>query len=111
MKALVLTEYNKFDYLDVPTPTPGTGEVLIKVKACAVCGSDVHGMDGSSGRRQPPDIMGHEASGQIEAAWLLAIGRSPTERQRQALTAYADKFGLPAACRVIFNSNEFVFVD
>ena len=39
MKALVLTEYNKFDYLDVPTPTPGTGEVLIKVKACAVCGS------------------------------------------------------------------------
>ena len=37
MKALVLTEYNKFDYLDVPTPTPGTGEVLIKVKAARRC--------------------------------------------------------------------------
>lgn len=52
-----------------------------------------------------------DTPGQIDAAWLLAIGRPPTEKQRQALAAYADKFGLAAACRVIFNSNEFVFVD
>jgi len=36
-------------------------------KACAVCGSDVHGMDGSTGRRRPPIIMGHEAAGVIES--------------------------------------------
>jgi L-iditol 2-dehydrogenase len=35
------------------------------VEACGICGSDVHGMDGSTGRRQPPVIMGHEASGSI----------------------------------------------
>ena len=39
--------------------------MLVEVKWCGICGSDVHGMDGSSGRRQPPLIMGHEASGEI----------------------------------------------
>jgi len=65
MKALVLEEYNKFVYRDVDDPQPASGEVLIHVKACGICGSDVHGMDGSTGRRQPPIIMGHEASGVI----------------------------------------------
>ena len=67
MKALVMEEYNRLTYKDVPTPVAGPGEVLIRVKACSVCGSDVHGLDGSTGRRRPPIIMGHEASGVIEA--------------------------------------------
>ena len=66
MKALVLTEYNRFEVSEVPMPEVGAEEVLIRVRACGICGSDVHGMDGSSGRRLPPIIMGHEASGQIE---------------------------------------------
>jgi len=65
MKALVLQQYNKLEYQDVPDPRPGPGDVLIQVQACGICGSDVHGMDGSSGRRIPPVIMGHEASGVI----------------------------------------------
>jgi L-iditol 2-dehydrogenase len=67
MKALVLEAYNKLVYTDVDEPEIGAGEVLIEVKACGICGSDVHGMDGSSGRRHPPLIMGHEASGVIAA--------------------------------------------
>ena len=65
MKALVLKEYNQFAYEDVPEPKPNPGEVLIQVKACGICGSDVHGMDGSTGRRRPPIVMGHEAAGVI----------------------------------------------
>jgi L-iditol 2-dehydrogenase len=65
MKALVLEEYNRFEYKEVAQPEAGPGEVLIAVEACGICGSDVHGMDGSSGRRQPPIIMGHEAAGII----------------------------------------------
>lgn len=65
MKALVLEEYNKLVFKDMPIPEIGEKEVLIEVKACGICGSDVHGMDGSSGRRNPPIIMGHEASGVI----------------------------------------------
>lgn len=66
MKALVLNGYNKFNFEEVPMPKYWVNDVLVKVKACAICGSDVHGMDGSTGRRIPPIIMGHEASGIIE---------------------------------------------
>lgn len=65
MKALVLDEYNQLNYRDFPDPVITDDEVMIEVKACGICGSDVHGMDGSTGRRIPPVIMGHEASGVI----------------------------------------------
>lgn len=65
MKALVLKEYKKFSFEDVAEPQLRPEEVLVAVKACGICGSDVHGMDGSTGRRRPPIIMGHEASGVI----------------------------------------------
>ncbi len=74
MKALVLKAYNTFSFEDVPLPEIGPQDVLIRVKACGICGSDVHGMDGSTGRRIPPIIMGHEASGLIEQ-----IGSGVTE--------------------------------
>ena len=51
MKALVLEAYNKLVYKEVEKPEPAPGEVLVKVKAAGICGSDVHGMDGSSGRK------------------------------------------------------------
>jgi L-iditol 2-dehydrogenase len=67
MKALLLTEYSKLEMADVPVPQPAANEVLIRVEACGICGSDVHGYDGSSGRRIPPLVMGHEAAGTIES--------------------------------------------
>jgi len=65
MKSLVLEKYNEFILRDTEIPELKPGWVLIKVEACGICGSDVHGMDGSTGRRQPLVIMGHEASGII----------------------------------------------
>jgi L-iditol 2-dehydrogenase len=65
LKALVLREYGKLVYEDVPRPEIAADEVLVKVEACGICGSDVHGLDGSTGRRRPPLIMGHEASGVV----------------------------------------------
>src|SRR6476619_5388391 len=67
MKALVLESYMDLRYEDVPSPEISPNEVLVRVKAVGICGSDVHGMDGSSGRRIPPIIMGHEAAGDIAA--------------------------------------------
>ncbi len=67
MKALLLTEYKKLEVTDFPAPTPGPNDVLIKVQACGICGSDIHGYDGSTGRRIPPLVMGHEAAGIITA--------------------------------------------
>lgn len=66
MKALLLAEYGKLEIADMPCPEIGADDVLVRVRACGVCGSDVHGYDGSTGRRVPPLIMGHEAAGVIE---------------------------------------------
>jgi len=65
VKALTLKEYNRFSFEDAPEPPLRPDSVMVAVKACGICGSDVHGMDGSTGRRQPPIIMGHEAAGVI----------------------------------------------
>ena len=88
MKALVLEEYNKLVYKNVPEPQIGEDEVLIQVKACGICGSDFHGMDGSSGRRQPPIIMGHEASGIIAEIGSRVDGWQKGERVTFDSTAY-----------------------
>ena len=88
MKALVLEEYNKLVYKDMPVPEIRSNEVLVRVKACGICGSDVHGMDGSSGRRIPPIIMGHEASGIIEKAGKDVDQWNPGDRVTFDSTIY-----------------------
>src|SRR5512145_1828622 len=66
MKALLLSEYKKLNVVEMPVPSIADDEVLIRVKACGICGSDIHGYDGSTGRRIPPLVMGHEAAGVVE---------------------------------------------
>jgi len=65
MKALLLSKYRQLEVAETANPKIGEDEVLIRVEACGICGSDVHGYDGSSGRRIPPIVMGHEAAGTI----------------------------------------------
>lgn len=66
MKALELVGPSALKVVDKALPEISASDVLIQVKACGICGSDIHGMDGSSGRRIPPVVMGHEASGVIQ---------------------------------------------
>lgn len=80
MKALVLEQYNHFVYRDVPEPITGPDDVLIQVKATGICGSDIHGMDGSTGRRIPPIIMGHESAGVIAQVGERVSGWSVGDR-------------------------------
>jgi L-iditol 2-dehydrogenase len=65
MKALLLTEYKKLKLTEMPEPPLAPDDVLVRVKACGICGSDIHGFDGSTGRRVPPLVMGHEAAGVV----------------------------------------------
>ncbi len=80
VKALVLTAYRKLEIRDVPRPEPGPRDVRVAVRACGICGSDVHGYDGSSGRRIPPLVMGHEAAGIVEAVGAEVAGFKPGDR-------------------------------
>jgi L-iditol 2-dehydrogenase len=88
MKALTLVAPSTFEFGEASAPQPGKGEVLVDVRACGICGSDLHGMDGRSGRRIPPIIMGHEAAGEI-----IALGDGVT--------------GWKVGERVTFDSTEY----
>lgn len=65
MKALVMRQPVEFEYADWPIPEITDTQVLVRVRAVSICGSDVEGSRGKNGRRIPPIIMGHEASGEI----------------------------------------------
>jgi len=65
MKALVYHGKEDLRYEDVTTPKPKEGEVLLKVKAVSICGSDLAGYRGINPMRVPPLIMGHEFSGEV----------------------------------------------
>ena len=88
MKALLLSQYRKLELSDLDVPVPGRGEVLLQVAACGICGSDVHGYDGSSGRRIPPIVMGHEASGVIAGVGEAVNGLSEGDRVTVDSTVY-----------------------
>ena len=96
MKALLLSEYKQLEVVNLPIPVPGPREVLVQVAACGICGSDVHGYDGSSGRRIPPVIMGHEAAGTIAAVGSEVSGLAEGDRVTFDSTAYC---GVCEFCR------------
>jgi L-iditol 2-dehydrogenase len=64
----------------VPVPALEDDDVLVRVRACGICGSDVHGYDGSTGRRIPPLVMGHEAAGEVERTGPGALGFDKGDR-------------------------------
>lgn len=96
MKALLLSEYRHLEITDVAVPEARTGEVLVQVAACGICGSDVHGYDGSSGRRIPPVVMGHEAAGVIAAVGEGVTGFAVGDRVTFDSTVYC---GVCEFCR------------
>ncbi len=108
MKALVLKEYNRFEYADVPDPQIGAAEVLIEVKASGICGSDVHGMDGGTGRRIPPIIMGHEAAGVIAEVGADVTGWRVGDRVTFDSTIYCGQCHFCRAGRINLCDNRRV---
>ena len=91
MRALVLSEYKKLDLVDMPKPEPAEDDLLIRVQACGICGSDVHGYDGSTGRRLPPLVMGHEAAGIVESVGAAVTGFQPGDQVTFDSTVFCGK--------------------
>jgi L-iditol 2-dehydrogenase len=96
MKSLLLSEYNHLEIADMPLPPVERDEVLVRVEACGICGSDVHGYDGTSGRRIPPIVMGHEAAGIVAAIGAEVRGYAEGDRVTFDSTVYC---GSCAFCR------------
>jgi L-iditol 2-dehydrogenase len=100
VKALQLSGPSEFEIVELPVPQPGPNHVRIRVRACGICGSDVHGMDGSTGRRIPPIVMGHEASGEIDAVGESVEGWQVGDRVTLDSTLYCGKCGYCRAGQV-----------
>jgi alcohol dehydrogenase, propanol-preferring len=71
MKACILVEparieTNPLQFTDVVTPAPGFGEVLVRVRACGVCRTDLHVIEGELAPRKSPVIPGHQVVGLVE---------------------------------------------
>jgi len=101
LKALLYTKPYTFEYTDVPDPTGGDDDVLVRVKACGICGSDVAGHTGKTGRRLPPLIMGHEAAGVVERVGRNVAGFHPGDRICFDSTVYCNQ--CPACRQGLYN--------
>lgn len=93
MKALLLTAPSRLEFTDFPDPQPAAGEVLLCIRACGICGSDIHGWDGSTGRRRPPLIMGHEAAGEVGGVGPGVTDWKPGDRVTFDSTIYCGECG------------------
>ena len=80
MRALVFDGPRQFHIDERPIPQPGPGEVRIRIGYVGICGSDLHGYTGASGRRVAGMVMGHEASGWIDQL----VGRLAPVEPREA---------------------------
>src|SRR4051794_9721821 len=67
MQALLYPSYGEMIVTELPEPRPAPGELLVKVEACGICGSELGSFASRSPRRVPPLVMGHEFAGTVEA--------------------------------------------
>ncbi len=80
MKTAILKAPGRIDIEETATPEPGPDEILIRVRAAGICGSDIHAYDGLHPRRQPPVVLGHEFAGDIAAVGTQVQRCQPGDR-------------------------------
>jgi len=80
LRAPVLTKAETFEFQPVPEPSPGPGEVLVEVRWCGVCGSDIHAYHGTHPFMPPPLILGHEFSAVVRDVGEGVEGFAPGDR-------------------------------
>jgi len=88
MRALMLSGRRQLEIVEIEKPSFKEDEILVRIHACGICGSDVHGYDGSTGRRIPPIVMGHEAAGLVEAVGGSVTKFTPGDRVTFDSTVY-----------------------
>jgi propanol-preferring alcohol dehydrogenase len=99
MRAMVLAEPKRpLELRDVPKPKPGRGQLLVRVRTCAVCRTDLHVVDGELPNPKLPLILGHQVVGRVEE--IGEVWEGPQRRDSPGATAaptfaIGDRVGIP----------------
>ncbi|MBI4203646.1 MAG: alcohol dehydrogenase catalytic domain-containing protein [Betaproteobacteria bacterium] len=93
MKAAVLHGAGDLRYETVPDPAPGPDEVIVRVEACSICGSDLHGFHGKHPRLTFPRILGHEFAGEVVALGAGVTGIALGQRVCCDIDIYCGRCG------------------
>jgi L-iditol 2-dehydrogenase len=80
VQAALLAELGRFEVRDLRDPRPGRGEVLVRVQACGICGSDVRIFRHGHPRIRLPQVLGHEIVGTVAETGRDANGFRPGDR-------------------------------
>jgi L-iditol 2-dehydrogenase len=97
MKAMLLSAPSVLEIVELPDPLISRDDdVLVRVRAASICGSDTHGYTGATGRRTPPLVMGHEATGEVVAVGPAVTAVAPGDR---VFTMPMHHCGTCQACR------------
>lgn len=104
MKAVVMERPFALVVKELPAPKAGAREVVIKVHACGICGSDVHGYEGKHFQFTYPRVMGHEFGGTVyevgsEVANVRVGDRVCAETNQPCKTCYLCTHGMPGLCQ------------
>ena len=89
MRAVVISTPGSVAVESVADPTPRPGEVLVRVGACGICGTDLHLLDGDSPLTRYPVIPGHEFAGEV-----VALGSDITEGKGEAAIAVGSRVAI-----------------
>jgi L-iditol 2-dehydrogenase len=105
MKAAVLERWNEIGIKDLPRPACGDNEAILKVNACAVCGSDLRIFHYGNDRVKPPAVIGHEIAGEIVEAGRNVRRVKPGDRVALGAdvpcgTCYWCTNGMGTNCRI-----------
>src|SRR5947199_7789077 len=96
MRAMVLDKPKQpLQACDVPKPEPGRGQLLVRVRVCAVCRTDLHIVDGELPNPKLPLILGHQIVGRVEQLGESVKGQSNASAARTSDFAIGDRVGIP----------------
>jgi L-iditol 2-dehydrogenase len=108
MKAAVYTGPGAIELRDWPEPAPGSGELVLRVRGCGLCGSDIAKF--LSGAASPPTVFGHEVVGEVAKVGPGVIRFAPGQRVVAAhhvpcFRCHYCRRGSPSMCRAFKQSN------
>jgi hypothetical protein len=110
-RSMTLPMLQIFDAPDTSTSCPRRERSTVAPQALALMNSEFSSAQAERFASRIKKESGDDPEASVEAGWRFAFGRSPDANERQTAVAYLKRNSLPRLCLLIFNMNEFIYVD